>query len=56
MTTFDDISIVGSIKDTFRPRSNLADSRRIPVSEVLGDNDSWLFRTAVIWISTVKTV
>lgn len=56
MTTFDDISIFGSIEDTFRPRSNLAGSRRIPVSEVLGENESWLFRTAVIWISTVKTV
>ena len=56
MTTFDDISIFGSIEDTLRPRSILVRSRRIPVNKVLGENESWLFRTAVIWISTVKTV
>ena len=56
MTTFDDILIFWFIEDIFRPRSNLVGSQRIPVSEVLGENESWLFRTAVIWISTVKTV
>ena len=60
MTTFDDIPILRSIEDTFdcpSPSvSNLACSRRILVSEVPDDDESWLSRTAVIWISTVKTV